>query len=235
MKRHLTALALVVALGATGGCAEYTTTGLPAEEAGVDSAEEVAHGGEALEGTSWTLDSAAGDAAALGDFAITASFLEGTMSGQAPVNRYTAEVELGEGGELAIGPVAATKMAGPEDAMAAEATYFALLEGVTGYAQQGEMLELLNGSQAILTFVAAGAATQEPTTDPMDPSAEAEQVAGDVVGMSLAQAEAAAAAAGLEIRVASVDGDNRPLTSDFRPDRITVVIVDDVITEATVG
>jgi heat shock protein HslJ len=240
MKRHLTALALVLVLGATGGCAEYTTTGVPADGAG-PGAEEAAHS-EGLEGTSWVLESAAGEASGLGGFEVTASFLEGTMSGQAPVNRYSAEVELGEAGALGIGPVAATKMAGPAEAMEAEAAFFALLEEVTGYAERGETLELLAGSEAVLTFAADSApaeqatgSTDEPATDPVGPDSDAVALAESLVGMPIEEAESAVEDAGFELRVLTVDGEGGPATSDFRSDRINVDVEDGEVTKATVG
>lgn len=240
MKRPLTALALVLALGMSlSGCAEYTTTGVPSEEtAAAEQVQEGAHGEGTLEGTSWVLTAASGEAqAALDGFEVTASFLEGTMSGQAPVNRYSAEVEMAGPGALTVGPVAATKMAGPPEAMAAEAAYFELLAEVTGYAEQGESLQLLAGAEPVLTFGPdeAASAAEEPATDPMGPDAAVVALAETLVGMPLEEAEAAVEEAGYTVRVLSVDGEAGPATSDFRTDRINLVVVDDEVTQATVG
>ena len=56
-----------------------------------------------------------------------------------------------------------------------------------------------------------------------------------LIGQSAKQAKAAIAEAGYEARVVSVDGDVRPVTMDYRPDRINLTIVDKVVTKATVG
>ncbi|HKJ36959.1 MAG TPA: hypothetical protein VKA36_10360 [Solirubrobacterales bacterium] len=52
-----------------------------------------------------------------------------------------------------------------------------------------------------------------------------------VIGEPLAQAEAAAAKQGCQIRVAMIDGQGQALTEDFRPDRVNVAIEDDEVTE----
>jgi heat shock protein HslJ len=238
MKRPLTVLLLALALATTAGCADLTTTGVPSEETGAAAEQaEAGHSEGTLEGTSWVLTEAGGEAqAALEGFEVTASFLEGTLSGQAPVNRYSAEVEMGAAGELTVGPVAATKMAGPPEAMEAEAAYFALLAEVTGYAEQGESLQLLAGAEPVLTFAPdAAVSIEEPGTDPMGPDAAVVALAETLVGMPLDEAEAAIEEAGYTARVLSVDGEGGPATTDFRTDRINLVVVDDEVTQATVG
>ena len=60
------------------------------------------------------------------------------MAGKAAVNRYTGQYTAGacgpDGiGSLSVGPVATTKMAGPEPAMRAEDAYLGLLAQARGY------------------------------------------------------------------------------------------------------
>ena len=56
------------------------------------------------------------------------------LAGQAPCNRYFAEIEAGNGaGELKIGQSGATRMACPDPLMSLEQRYFKLLSGVTRY------------------------------------------------------------------------------------------------------
>ena len=109
--------------------------------------------GPRLEGTPWHL--ATGVAVPTG-VTVTARFAEGTVAGQGPVNRYRADYRLDES-SLRLGPAAATLMAGPEAAMAAEHAYFALLGAVTGFrlGDDGRSLTLLDAAgDGILGFIA---------------------------------------------------------------------------------
>lgn len=230
MKRLASALALVLALGTTAGCAEYTTTGVPQEGAQANAEESLAPGTDPLVGTSWVLTSAESSAADLATFPITATFEEGVMSGKAPVNNYTAAYEVEADTEIQIGPVAATKMAGPPEAMTAEGAYFALLEQVTGFVVSGEQLQLIADSEPVLVYSPAGA---EGAADPA--TAQAQAVADTLVGMSAEEAEKAVVAAGLTWRVVAEDGSFKAVTSDYRPDRVNVEITDGTVTTATVG
>lgn len=239
MKRPLTALALVLALGMSlSGCAEYTTTGVPTEEtaAAEPATESLAPDQDPLVGTSWALESSTVEG--LAAFPITASFTEGIMTGQGPVNSYTAPYEVQADTEIEIGPVATTKMAGDPEAMQAEAEFLQLLDEVSGFVVSDVQLQLIADSEPVLVFgpaeatPAADGSGEEPATD-----AEAAVVAlaETLVGMPLAEAEAAVEEAGYTVRVLSVDGEAGPATSDFRTDRINLVVVDDEVTQATVG
>lgn len=75
---------------------------------------------------------------------ITADFGEdGTLSGSAGCNRYTASFET-DGSALSIGPVAATRMmcAEPEGVMEQEALYLRALESAANYQLEGNTLHL---------------------------------------------------------------------------------------------
>jgi heat shock protein HslJ len=77
----------------------------------------------------------------------SARFVDGTLSGQGPVNRYRATYTLPGGGRLSIAPSAMTLMAGPEPAMAAEAAYGQLLAAVASFRGEGDGgLALLDAS-----------------------------------------------------------------------------------------
>lgn len=235
MKRYLSALALVLAIGGAAGCAEYTTTGLPAEEAsGPEVGESPAAHSDPLAGTSWKLKSTT-SSAKLADFAITAAFDEGSMAGQAPVNSYNAAYEV-EGEELQIGPVASTKMAGEPAAMTAEGAYFAILEQVTGFVVSSEELQLTADGEAVLVY---GPATGTEVGEGADPGAEqaatTQEFADTLVGKTAEEAEAATAEAGFEYRVISEDGKDMPVTADYIPTRVNVTIEDGEITKASVG
>jgi heat shock protein HslJ len=230
MKRLASALALVLALGTTAGCAEYTTTGVPQEGAETKSGESLAPGEDALVGTSWVLESAESSAADLATFPITATFEEGVMSGKAPVNTYNAAYQVEADTEIQIGPVASTKMAGPPEAMTAEGAYFALLEQVTGFVVSSEQLQLVADGEPVLVYAPAPAAgTDDPAT------AEAQAVADSLVGKSAEEAEKAVLAAGLTWRVIAEDGSFNAVTGDYRVDRVNVEITDGTVTTATVG
>lgn len=91
MRRHATAVALLLVVGSISGCAEYTTTGVPADSATLEGvAESIAPRSDPLIGTSWTLASTSDPTLDLAGLPITAMFGEGLLSGQAPVNTYRA-------------------------------------------------------------------------------------------------------------------------------------------------
>lgn len=156
------------------------------------------------------------DAAA---FDVTLRFSDSEVSGKGPVNQYNASVALGQG-TITVNPIAATKMSGPDDAMAAERAYFAALQKVTSWEVSEETLSLSDVTGPLLVYAAPG-------------SAGAFAVA--LIGLPVKRAKAQIAEAGYEARVVSVDGDVRPVTMDYRPDRINLTIVDKVVTNATVG
>jgi len=77
----------------------------------------------------------------------------------------------------------------------------------------------------------------EPAVDPaVEPDMTvAQEVADSVVGMSEAEATKTAEAKGLTVRVGSRDGEDFPLTMDYRTDRVTLTVVADKVTAATPG
>src|SRR4029079_4416086 len=104
-----------------------------------------------LEGTDWRLVRGVGNSAG---GPITARFVDGTMSGQGPVNRYRALYTL-SGQQLRIGSGSTTMIGGPAPSMTAEASFLRLLEAVRGYGlgPDGETLELRDDSGTpILVF-----------------------------------------------------------------------------------
>ena len=64
------------------------------------------------------------------------------------MNRLTGTFALNEG-ELRFGPLATTRMAGPEEAMEREQAFLAALERVTSYELDGRTLTLLAGDDPI--------------------------------------------------------------------------------------
>ncbi|MFM8562681.1 MAG: hypothetical protein ACKOCE_02155 [Acidimicrobiia bacterium] len=78
----------------------------------------------------------------------------------------------------------------------------------------------------------------EPAIDPaVDPSGAviADVDAAALVGSSEAEATEAAKSKGWDVRVVSRDGEDFPVTADYRGDRVNLTIVDDVVTASTVG
>ena len=87
---------------------------------------------------------------------ITAEFSEGRVAGSAGVNQYNASVTSSTDGSFAVDPPISTKMAGPEDAMAAESTYLRRLEAATSYRVDGDTLVVNDADgQPSLTFTRA--------------------------------------------------------------------------------
>lgn len=97
--------------------------------------------------TEWQLATIDGKAP---DYSATLSLAEpGRISGQAPCNRYFADLKR-EGAGFVLGPIGATKMAC--DQMQGEAAFFAALGSVTTAKEEAGVLEL-SGGGAILGFV----------------------------------------------------------------------------------
>jgi heat shock protein HslJ len=103
-----------------------------------------ASGASSFEDVAWTAPSGA-----------TVRFVDGTVSGFAGCNRFTASYEA-SGNELKIGTAATTQMACDPASEAAEREYLASLERVRGWRAEGDELLLLDeGGEEVLRFRAA--------------------------------------------------------------------------------
>ena len=112
-----------------------------------------------LEGTSWQLTeyvgAAGGVVAVPAGVTVTATFQDGTLSGNGGCNNYTAAYTV-DGENLSIGEVRATLMACTGAAGPVEPPYLAILPKVATYSITGDTLELLNETGTItLRFRAA--------------------------------------------------------------------------------
>lgn len=98
-----------------------------------------------LKGTSWTL---------VGDSSITLVIGDdGTFSGQAPVNIYTANSAFSENQGLSITGISTTKMTGPVDLVKKETSYLTNLGYVTGYnLVDGQLVLSGPGGMSLLTY-----------------------------------------------------------------------------------
>lgn len=229
MRRHATAaLTLLLAVGTLSACAEFTTTGAPSEDTGLTEGigESLAPEVDALSGTAWKLSGSSADSLDLASFPVTADFSEGKLSGKGPVNTYTTSYEV-EDDAITLGAIASTRMAGSDEAMAAEGAYFALLSTVNRFEIDGDTLELLADEEPVLDYEA-----RDPLTEQL---AATQEFADELVGSKTAEAQAAAEKAGYTFRVISEDGEGKPATSDLRADRVNATIEDGVVTEATAG
>ena len=105
-----------------------------------------------LDGTSWKLTGWSVSAQDPNDFAITAVFKDGQISGKAAVNSYNGPYTVGPDDAFSVGAVASTKMAGPEPDMQAESTYFKLLAEAAKAAVDGGTLTLYdaNGNESLI-------------------------------------------------------------------------------------
>lgn len=230
LRRTTTALAALLMVGSLGACADYTTTGVPAED---EAAEESAEGNP-LQGTAWVLTEAGPGEDKLGEAGITADFFDEQMSGQAPVNSYFTEYVV-EGESLEFGEIGATRMAGSTAMMAAESAYFGLLESVTTFEFAPDKLILMADGAEVLGFVPANQAGSSSDVEGTTGTADITSFAATLVGMPVEEAEAAAADAGYEFRVVSIDGKPGAATSDYREDRINADIEDDEVVTVTIG
>lgn len=76
---------------------------------------------------------------------------DGSAAGVGGVNRFNTQIEM-QDGNLSFGPAAATKMAGPPEAMELESTYMARLDAVSSFEVDGTTLRLWAGDNETLTF-----------------------------------------------------------------------------------
>jgi heat shock protein HslJ len=105
-----------------------------------------------LRGGEWRLVTMQG--AAVGDNPrVTLQFADDQkFNGRGFVNQYFGSYTLGSDGSLAIGPVGATRMAGPEPLMQQENTYVSLLAQVDRCEVSRETLALMHGSKPLLVY-----------------------------------------------------------------------------------
>jgi hypothetical protein len=123
---------------------------------------------------------------------------------------------------------------------------FIAAEDEYGYAGRYTVSALPDEYMQVTDAVDAVPATDVPVPDTavampsVDPTVApdmsvAKEVADSVVGMSEAEATKTAEAKGLTVRVGSRDGEDFPLTMDYRTDRVTLTVVADKVTAATPG
>lgn len=109
-----------------------------------------------LGGAEWKLDSWTLSSLSASDFAITAKFQDGRISGHSAVNSYSGPYELGSGRTLSVGPLLSTQMAGSEPAMRAEGAYLQLLSQAKSYkAGDGKLTLYDSGGNESLIFQAS--------------------------------------------------------------------------------
>ena len=233
LHRTTTALAALLMVGSLGACADYTTTGVPS---GAEAANEEVkmEQGYPLEATAWALTESSLSSQELGNLGITADFFKEQMSGQAPVNSYFTDYTT-EGEKITFGPIGSTMMAGEPEAMAAEAAYFELLGTVTTFELTPEKLTLKAGAQEVLGYVPADQAGSSTDVQGATAGGDINALAGTLVGLSVAEAEKATTDAGFTFRVVSVDGEPKPVTMDYREDRINAEVEDDKVVRVTIG
>jgi hypothetical protein len=90
---------------------------------------------------------------------ITAEFIDGTVSGSAGCNSYSASYEL-DGNHISLGPAATTRMfcGEPEGVMDQENQYLAALQSAATYEINADVLEMFDGEGTrMVTYQAASA------------------------------------------------------------------------------
>jgi hypothetical protein len=85
----------------------------------------------------------------------------------------------------------------------------------------------------VVSYTVEGSDAPPMDMDKGEPAADA-GTHDTIIGMTVAEAEAYAAANEVPFRIGSVDGEARPVTMDYRPGRITASTVAGVVTEYTV-
>jgi hypothetical protein len=122
---------------------------------------------------------------------------------------------------------------------------FIAAEDEYGYAGRYTVSALPDEYMQVTDAVDAVPATDVPVPDTavapaVDPAVDpdmsvAQEVADTVLGMSEAEATKTAETKGLTVRVGSRDGEDFPLTMDYRTDRVTLTVIADKVTAATPG
>jgi hypothetical protein len=122
---------------------------------------------------------------------------------------------------------------------------FIAAEDEYGYAGRYTVSALPDEYMQVTDAVDAVPATDVPVPDTavapaVDPAVDpdmsvAQEVADTVLGMSEAEATKTAETKGLTVRVGSRDGEDFPLTGDYRTDRVTLTVIADKVTAATPG
>ena len=129
--------------------------------AGCSSSSDSPRGGK-LEGKAWLLTSylSKGTLKTIPQYAYAeALFKEQTIAGKC-LNSYTGPFETNDKGEVTkVGPLTSTKMAGPDDVMAFESDYFALLDQSKSYYATSDKLTIYDKDDAeILVYKVSDAA-----------------------------------------------------------------------------
>ena len=110
-----------------------------------------------LDGPEWRLSAWSVSSVRSSDFTITARCAAGAVMGRSGVNTYRGSAVIGPGSSIAFGPMATTRMAGPEPAMRAEGIYLDLLARVGSYRVDERGLTLFDAKgNELLVFVRAG-------------------------------------------------------------------------------
>lgn len=211
-------LAVLLTALLLAGCASSAPTSSPSPAATSPTPAARTAPPELLPGQDWLLVDATVTPSPA-SFRVTLRFSDGQVAGQAPVNRYSGQATLGPD-TIATSAVASTKMAGPPQATAAEQAYFDALAKATTWEVMDEMLTLSDATGPLLVYAAPDSVAA---------------FAASLVGLPTKQAKEQIVDEGYEVRVVSVNGDTRPVTMDYRPDRINLTIVDGVVTKATQG
>ena len=105
------------------------------------------------------------------------------------------------------------------------------------YMQVADAVDAVPATEVPVPDTAVASTDVEPAVDPaVDPDMSvAQDVADTVLGMSEAEATKTAEAKGLTVRVGSRDGEDFPLTMDYRIDRVTLTVKADKVTAVTPG
>lgn len=151
-------LPLLAACSSSTGSSNETTppqgSGAGSPSVGAPIGAQPAGGGD-LNGTSWKLTSGPFAEADLTTAGITLDFADGKGSGSSGVNRYNGSYTSAADGSLSFGPLASTRMAGPDAAMKLEQAYLTALQQTFGYTADGDTLTLFGVADQVMVFTAA--------------------------------------------------------------------------------
>lgn len=146
------ALLLVPALASCSSDTAGSSGSAAASQSAVVGVAPLPTGGPELANTKWSLSGASYATGSLLETGITLDFSADQASGKTPLNTYNADYTSATDGSLSFTQINATQMAGEADLMAEEAKYLAALATVTGYSENGDLLDLFAGPDQVLTL-----------------------------------------------------------------------------------
>lgn len=187
-------------------------------------------GGDLRIGQPWYLVGGMLDSPRSASSPATLTFKKSRVRGQGPINSYGTTYVATDTGSIEFGEWTTTLKGGSEADIQLEAQIQAHLREVDGYTTVafGE-LYLFDADRNVLVY-----ATEPPSDEPTIDD-ETQGLALQIIGMSESAAQRTVETAGRTFRVVARDGTALLVTEDYSVTRINATVVDDEVTETSIG